>query len=682
MAKKHNKPTLDESEYFDEIQAQVTELMGPPPLQTTPSSENQKTIPVVEKIEKPKPVAREATNDLNKLDVPKSTVPVPPKQEVVKKNKQTTSEISEEKINNPLEEKTESDDITADKSITIEQAQELSKQKEQAHNDITPDNSDSIYSNKVSTAVEDIEARESNTTADSKPDTTKNKIKSKKSNKKFNLKKILIILFTLLAMILVAIFVIPTTRYYLLNNLGVRSSASLMVVDSKTNFPISGVKVSVQGQEYTSNDAGKVMASNLKLGKTTILFQKRSFGEQRQTVIIGWGSNPINKPFALEPAGNKYSIYVKDWISKKGIDGAVVISEDSRVTTDKNGLAEITIAESAPKKIKIETTDYREENFDLLEQEQKIEVSLVPASALFFINEEKGTLNLEKVDLDGKNKVTVFGGSGSEIEERISIMAQPSSQRQIAAFVSTRSGIKNSDGYLLSDLYIVEGKKKIANKVIGTTSEKIQLLGWDNNKIIFIKTVSGPSAAQDGRQRIVAYDIDSDTSIEIAKADNFNDSILKGKELVYANNGPSAKLFRVQTDGSNLKTILNKEVWALEEIATTAFLANSSDKKWQKINFTNSNIEELNGAAADSYINKLKLYSPSSTKLAILETGSRSNKLIIRSEKSSSEYNDNRISRNSNIAWISDNYILIQDSVFDGNALIINTESKQVSSVQ
>ena len=210
----------------------------------------------------------------------------------------------------------------------------------------------------------------------------------------------------------------------------------------------------------------------------------------------------------------------------------------------------------------------------------------------------------------------------------------------------------------------------------------MKIIYSNNHKIIFIKTVSGPSAAQDGRQRIVAYDIDSDTSIEIAKADNFNDSILKGKELVYANNGPSAKLFRVNTDGSNLKTILNKEVWALEEIATTAFLANSSDKKWQKINFTNSNIEELNGAAADSYINKLKLYSPSSVKLAILETGSRSNKLIIRSENSSSEYNDNRISRNSNIAWISDNYILIQDSVFDGNALIINTESKQVSSVQ
>ena len=39
MAKK-NKPTLDESQYFDDIQSQITELMGPPPLQTTPTTTN------------------------------------------------------------------------------------------------------------------------------------------------------------------------------------------------------------------------------------------------------------------------------------------------------------------------------------------------------------------------------------------------------------------------------------------------------------------------------------------------------------------------------------------------------------------------------------------------------------------------------------------------------------------
>ena len=50
MSKKNNKPTLDESEYFDEIQAQVTELMGPPPLRTTPSSENIKNDPLTENI--------------------------------------------------------------------------------------------------------------------------------------------------------------------------------------------------------------------------------------------------------------------------------------------------------------------------------------------------------------------------------------------------------------------------------------------------------------------------------------------------------------------------------------------------------------------------------------------------------------------------------------------------------
>jgi hypothetical protein len=683
MSKKNNKPTLDESEYFDEIQAQVTELMGPPPLRTTPSSENIKNDPLTENIKhisEPEVTSKKVhkAEEITPLssDVPKPPLDLPS----VKTKKQKVVPVDEAPKDEPNKAKDDiaEPDIVADKSITIEEAEELSKKVEKIEHDTDLDNTDSIYSSKVSLAVEDIESREASPTKSQK---NKNTVSHKKHHK-ISKKKLLIILLVVLVAALIFLFVLPKTRYLILNNLGARSSISFKVVDSKTNFPISGAEINIQGYKYISDDSGSVKAEKLKLGPTTINIKKRSFDEINQNVTIGWGSNPISAPFGLNPSGNLYSITITDWMTKKGIEGVSVVSADSRVTANKSGVAEIVIDENAPKDIKIESDDYRNQTLTL--SDKKSQISLVPSVPNYFITEKDGKYNLEKIDLDGKNRVTIFGGTGSENLESMSILPKPTGKEQMAAFVSTRLGQTNSEGYLLSDLFIVLPDKKIADKVPGTQSEKISLIGWDGPKIIFIKTVAGPSAAQEGRQRIISFDTSNDTTTELAKSDNFSDYFIRKSTVYYSTTGKNPKLLSVQTDGSSVKTILNKEIWAIEEISDSIFAVNTSDKKWQRINFNNYNIEEVGSLNKDISINTIKKYSPSGSKLSILEKKPKGIYLVV--NKSGSErinYDEISLSNLSDTFWINENYLLVKPvNLTDTNAVIVNINSEEPQAIE
>jgi hypothetical protein len=50
---------------------------------------------------------------------------------------------------------------------------------------------------------------------------------------------------------LVALAAIPSTRYWALNSVGVRSSSSIVIVDNATQLPLKGVHVTLSGQKKT-----------------------------------------------------------------------------------------------------------------------------------------------------------------------------------------------------------------------------------------------------------------------------------------------------------------------------------------------------------------------------------------------------------------------------------------------
>jgi hypothetical protein len=136
-------------------------------------------------------------------------------------------------------------------------------------------------------------------------------------------------------------------------------------------------------------------------------------------------------------------------------------------------------------------------------------------------------------------------------------------KKDILAYVSTRDNVRNKDGYLLNTLTIIDLSDDSTESVI--QSEDIRLIGWSGDKLVFIQTVAGASASNPKRQRLISYDYKTNTKIELASSNGFNDTLLIGSAVYYAPGNLYASgtnnVFSQNVDGSNKTSILAKEAY-------------------------------------------------------------------------------------------------------------------------
>lgn len=659
---KNNKNNDNNIDSFDDIQAQITELMGPPPLQTTSSTDNGNSTKVTKKAKPPKEE-------------------IEPQAKVIKKNQKKIVE-SEPVVNND----------SLDKAMTIGQAEDIAKDKKQEkaeedYIEINGEKTDSIYSPKVTHAIEDIESREDRLYEEPQfQDETKIDLKNKKQ--KFTLsvlwknKKLRNILLVIFGLILVGLALVPATRYFLLNTVGVRSTVSLKVLDSKSLQPVNDAEVSINGAAGNTNTQGAVIISEVKLGKGQLVVKKRSFATIQDSITIGWGSNPIEEPFHIDPTGTKYSFILKDFLSNKPVEGAKISTADSTAITNKNGLAELK-TEPTDKilNIKIEATDYKATEIKIEATDNTTKTfSLVAAQPNVYISNHNGKYDLYMRSVDGKNGTVILPGNGNEVASSLSVLTKPKSNK--VAFVSSRDGTKNKDGYLLSNLYIVDTDKKTVSKINGTLSEKIQLIGWSGDRLLFVKISAGPSAAQDGRQRLISYNLSEDKWQELARSDSFNDLILINDKLYYANNGPSAKLYKINIDGSEKKPIIDKEVWAIRQLDNQSLMINTSDKKWFKFNLNDSKLTESLISTEQIQANKQFANSPDSKNVAYIDSRDGKDVLIIKPTAGGSEKVAVKQGLDYPLVWINDKYIIVRVHNYSETAsYVLNADGGQLTKI-
>ena len=669
MAKK-NKPTLDESQYFDDIQSQITELMGPPPLQTTPTTTNLNN-----------PDTKKSQQKKN------SPVEMVSKSAVTKKeNIAEPGETPEVELVNASNPESNEEKIEIDKTKTIEQAEKEAAQQAsetpETYNEV--EKTDSIYSPKVQNAVSDIEARENeiDEPLDSEPLPMISKKPKKKTGNKFNIFAHKKVIAGIVVALLLILFIVPISRYAILNLTGVRASLSLTVIDANSLQPINDAEISLNGSVTSTNNNGQAELKNVKLGKGTLNIKKRSFAPLEQSITVGWGSNPIDESFKLEPAGTSYNFLVKDYISGQPLENIKIASKDTVAITNKEGLATIKIEGAGDNySIKLESDMYRVEeiNLPLNNNEQQI-INAVPAQPNIFVSNRDGKYNLYKRDVDGKNEAIIFPATGNEVPQSMSVMTKPKSS--IAAFVSTREGQKNNEGYFLSNLYIVDASKKNASRVEATQSEQIRLVSWSEDTVIFVKTVAGPSGNTDGRQRIIAYNVGQNKSTELAKADSFNDVFAIKDAVYFAVSGPSGKLYKINNDGSAKKVVLGAEVWTLQQVDETGLVVRSADRKIQKLNFET---DKLTTIETNTATNSPIVSSPDSKHFAYIERRDGKNVLIVKGDSK------NKIEKlyklpNGNLSypinWLNDRYFIVHSSDSrDSASLVINIDSSQVNRI-
>jgi hypothetical protein len=356
--------------------------------------------------------------------------------------------------------------------------------------------------------------------------------------------------------------ILPASRYFALNAAGVRVRASLMALDSTTKLPLKNVAVTVSGQTVKTNQDGVARLHDLRLGTQTVTIHQLGFAKVTRTVTLGLGSNPL-EDVELKAVGAQYTFKAVDYLTGKPVGSAEAASGDANAQADDKGRIVLTVGKTdAPKiEVTLKAAGYRDEKISIdPNTTQPTSMTMVIKRKEVFISKQSGKYDLYKIDIDGKNKQILLAATGNERDQ---IAVIPHATDNMVALVSSREDKRNQDGYLLDTLTLIDIDD--GTKLTLDSSERIQIVDWIKNRLVYVKIKAGTSAGNAERYQLFSYDYTNTSRLQLASANYFTD-IVSAKGVVYytaSNNYDGGKsLFgKINPDSTGKQTLLTTELW-------------------------------------------------------------------------------------------------------------------------
>ncbi len=624
----HDQRTEDLNPRSDDIEVRVKHLLDPAVTDKPATSPVAKSATAKTKIEIQSvsaPTGDEAKVHLNsKTDLLPSAPELPSKKNDVKPAESKNSQ----KVIIPI---SHHDEATADldkKAANVSLEQPLEKPKtetkeeiepiEPVANDIAVEDPAILADPSTDKAVEEIIAAEGDElleVEDAVRDTDE-PVKPEKKPRKSLLKTLkawwakpahrwAVILLFLVSAIVAA--VMPTSRYFLLNTAGVRASSSAVVLDQSTNQPLKNVNVTIGNVKSVTDEEGKVQLKKIKLGSSELIIEKRAFAQISQAVVVGLGSNPLGE-FSLTPTGTQYSFTITEFLSGKPLTKVEASSDVANAISDDKGNIKLTIDALNDQKfdVSIKGQGYRTEIVTIdPDDKSNHDVKLVPARKQVFVSKRSGKYDIYNVYIDGKEEKLLLAGSGKEKDDMV-LVAHP--KEDLVAYVSTRAGLQNSDGFVMSNLILIHPEDSSTTNIVA--SERIQIVDWIDDNLVYVQIAAGSSANSPKRYRLMSYNYKDSKNTELASSNYFNDVIAADGSIYYATSSAyqteKGGFYKIRADGSNKQTIFDQEVWNIFRTSFDHF-ALSVQQLWYDYQLGAKVPTKLNSAPANQtsrvYIN-------------------------------------------------------------------------------
>lgn len=403
--------------------------------------------------------------------------------------------------------------------------------------------------------------------------------------------------FLVLFLLAVVVIAMPGSRYFVLNTAGVRVSSSVKVLDQKTDQPLKNAELIIGSKSVKTDINGDAKIENIKLGSQQLIIKKPGFAEVNKKVTLGWGSNPLGD-HKLTPTGIQFSFKATDFLSDQPTSKTEVVFGESSAAFNEKGQAILTIPKIEGDEIEVEVIadNYRSEKVKVPgDKKDETAVKLVPARKHAYVSKRTGKFDLYQSYVDGQGEELVQAGTGLEREESLGLAMHPT--KSLVAFSSTSESVRNQDGYLLSVLRVIDLNTKQVFRV--AQSERIQLVDWIGDRLIYVKITQGASEANLSRHKIMSYDVNDHNEIELASTNYFNDVVSAGGAIYYSPsqykiNG-SVGLFRIDADGKNKQTIYDQEVWNIFRVSYDK-LNVSVGQEWYELNLSDNKMNKIGGA--------------------------------------------------------------------------------------
>lgn len=311
------------------------------------------------------------------------------------------------------------------------------------------------------------------------------------------------------AVVLIALFAIPLTRYKVLG-LVIKRSVTITIIDSKTATPVSNAQVELAGNTVKTDAEGRARVS-AGVGPRQLVVTKQYYQDLKTNYFVGFGSGDESK-VKLTATGRLVPVTVINKITGKPVAGASVKALDTTVKTNAKGKAVIVLPIGDPKRPQAKlavveragtvTLDgYNDTKVTIKVTDEVVPANtfeITPSGQIYFLSNRSGKLDVVKANLDGTDRETVLEGTGREEPTETSLLA--SRDWRYLVLKSRREGDKDA-------LYLIDtATDKVTQFDNGDAN--FQLIGWHDHYLVYSLTRNNVAEYLSGHQVIKSYDAD------------------------------------------------------------------------------------------------------------------------------------------------------------------------------
>lgn len=307
---------------------------------------------------------------------------------------------------------------------------------------------------------------------------------------------------TVLALIGV-LFVIPTTRYPLLA-LWVTQSYEIHVVDSKTNTPVSGAKVTLDGKTATTNNTGYAVLKS-KVGKRTAAVSKQYYQSSSVSVFVGVSAGKNQANIHLDATGRQVPVKVVNKVTGKPISDAEIKVLNTDAKTDDSGVATIVLPTgAATRDATISADGYNNLATKVSVSSSAVSANtfaLTPSGRVYFLSNLSGNIDVVSTNLDGSGRKTVVTGTGNEDPNTTVLLA--SKDWQYLTLLAKRDNAQNGK------LFLFNTSNNQLTTIDGGSQDYINPVGWTDHTFVYTLVDNGVLSGGNGQTYLKSYNADS-----------------------------------------------------------------------------------------------------------------------------------------------------------------------------
>lgn len=333
---------------------------------------------------------------------------------------------------------------------------------------------------------------------DNKPTQTKS---AKKQNgmKRFwhfyRTKKKITIPLTIVLLVAITL-AIPLSRYAVLG-LFIKKDVSVIVLDDKTNKPVSGADVSLAGITAKTDGEGKALLEKVRVGEHNLQVKKTYYKQYDKSVVVdGIGETDPSK-VSLEATGRQVELSVVNKISGKNIAGVLIKSGKSEAKTNAKGLATIVVSPNAKnQKAQLTSAGFLDTQVSIaVDNKSANNFSLTPSGRVYFLSKRSGTIDVVKTNLDGTDRQVVLAGTGQEEEQNTVLLGTRDWKYQV--LLSRRDSTQPK-------LYLIDTATD-KESVIDEGDASFTITGWHDHDFVYTVTRNQVPFGQPKRQALKVF---------------------------------------------------------------------------------------------------------------------------------------------------------------------------------